>query len=518
MATSTLRWLVGFGVALAGLTGCVAPGEFDAVTQDCDGQRFDAPTRDDFCSGSWKRTTMALDVEGAPLEGVRAIHVFSPSAGSAYGERLVAVSTVRRGGQGRVELYGGADTGDDGLPSPRLLRTMILPDGDDPQGDDQQLAILGGVVQADGSGTEPIISSALLEGGSLRFVEGLAEPGAGGQGFGRAFSQSISDPVQAIAAGAGTSRACSNGGGPDGTGLAFASVHALQTDEARDRRLGLVAMRCGLAVYGMGAALDSAQVLMELPLSAVDINVDGEGDRLYVAAGADGLKVRSLSSFKRQVFDQYDAIWPEGGEVETDTWAPECGTPDCANGGVLGDAPGGAREVPEPLFDHDPGLQASDPGEFAHINVTRVGFSGDRVMYVNGAIGAGGDDGATLLVAGRLTAANTLAERTTVKVADDDTAVGVVHWSLEPVGASHFAVYRQVTGSDGAPDGERSWLAIYDAPDGQQPTRVFDLPIDAPPVSIASLDGDLYVAYSDRIDIYRITIAGEPVLKQVSRD
>ncbi|MEO1272132.1 MAG: hypothetical protein AAFX99_28895, partial [Myxococcota bacterium] len=55
-----LIWVT-FLSAVALGAGCVAPGEFDDVDRDCSGNRFDAVSRDAYCSGTWSSRSVSVD-------------------------------------------------------------------------------------------------------------------------------------------------------------------------------------------------------------------------------------------------------------------------------------------------------------------------------------------------------------------------------------------------------------------------------------------------------------------------
>ena len=156
-----------------------------------------------------------------------------------------------------------------------------------------------------------------------------------------------------------------------------------------------------------------------------------------------------------------------------------------------------------------------DPSNNAFLNVTKVGFSGDSVFYINEA--TMDNDSAsryTFLVSGKLSEANTLENRTSIPISDDDFSYEQISWDLVSLKDSFFAVHRNATSTTAQGMAVQfSTIGIYDAPEGMQPQSIMEGVISPTGLVSAFFEegGELWIVQSNSVVAYDINISGDPL-------
>jgi len=293
-ATHTFRlptWLSLVTLVTVLAAGCVAPGEFDAVTQDCDGQRFDVPTRDRYCSGHWDKRRVAMEAFSGNAAG--------PALVKSNGKWLTTLEPEGNG-QLRVRFHEEQPGGD--IISDRLWDQEVTL-GSTVSGQVTSVAVLG-LYDAIPTPTDATLA-VVHETQTLSFLD----LGTGPTGFGVERQQVIAEPLKALASDPQElGQGCVARDGE--ATFEFADVTALVEDQSPCERYLMVAARCGLVVYGKGMNVgDEPVVLAEVPIEALKLKVDPANDRLLVSSGVAGLKVRYMERLRQNLAERYRETW-----------------------------------------------------------------------------------------------------------------------------------------------------------------------------------------------------------------
>ena len=469
-----------------GGSGCVVPGEFDDSDNACGEGRFDALSRDAYCSGSW--SSRAVSVDGL----VRDDAVSKPLV-HIQGDWLTTVQAIEEGRSVDVKVFK-KDLA--GRYLPELSRTLSLPA--DAVGDLTSAVMMG--LSADRPVEESVL--ALVQDRRELMLLDINSTSS--------FSGSDSvllreDNIERLLQGADGSwvdpsieDGCSTNAGGE---REFADLAAFTpTQNTGDsRQYVVIAARCAMVVYGYEPNLLPPTQLVQLPTEAIDIEIDQNHERLLIASGLNGLKIRDLKDFEDTLDGHFiNAITVMGAEA--------VGAPDNGTGG---DDPSDFRNSFSPGF--DPGAFAEvDPSLNAVLNVTQVGFSDDRVFFISEpTIREDEYSSLTYLVSGRLSADGAFEEKTSVPVANDDLEQEQVEWQLVSLKDTFFAVLRNVSRqTDAGQLGSQSQLKLFDAPLGQKPEEVFTIPTTTQVSTILEEEGELWVVQPDSIFAYDFNISG----------
>ncbi len=475
---------VGAAVLLGGalLSGCVLPGEFDAVSNECDSPRFDVETRDAFCSGSLESRVVHEEV---------GFSSGSQPLVQAQGDFISMILPFERGGGVTLRVM---ETRNGGESYEEVLNTDVRLSA---TGTLTSFALLG----LGAEGFDPSAATLALVYGreSLRFArvgQGASDgvddvPQEGDAGF---------DEDVEVLTGEARSQFGGEGCEPDEEGRQFplTDVAALSSKNEPGNNFLMVAARCAMVVYAQREG-GLPFLVNQYPIKAQDIELDRQGDRMFVASGLDGLQIRTLSTFEAQL----DAIFGDAlarGEQESD----QPGDPDDL-------AP--SAESFTPLVNGVDGFVNVDPSIQALTNVTQVAYTGKKVFFINSPVDTGRpSDLLTYLVSGDLTEGGLLESRRSVPIAQEDLLPeSEFQWSLVGLGDSLVAVLGNRTDLSTGQPATSSQLKLYDAPADKTPSFIMDLPLTGSVNSIQLKDGELWAFQRDIIAGYTIKVGGNPL-------
>lgn len=507
------RGLLGLALigALLGASpvGCVFPDEFEAKDNGCEAPRFDLETRDAFCSGEFDSEPVVQVSDLTQAEGDRPLIRIS-------GPWLTTVQGVGDGSEVRIQVF---KRNARGLYVNYLGSTYPVPGVG---GQITAAAVMG--LEDDLDEPERASLALVHDRRVLSFVP--LDPGLRQSPIYRLDRDAV---FQQSGNRVALESQCANlANAPlddNGNPLAFelANIEAFRSSEDRLRRYLMVSARCGVVIYGDATGLDTPPTaLTELPLSALDVKVDQEHDRVLVASGLAGLRIAPLSPLVRTLDQRFDEVFQPrdgcgDGEPFVCTGAScmnpcsrepcacpggDCAYPVCNDGDAAELAGGG-------VFDAD--AETIDPSEQATINVTRVEFNGDRIYYLNEYTDPSDPwDRVTWLVAGQIEGQG-LNHKASIALASDDSQFERVSWQMVNLEDSLFAILRNTWNTTaGGEVGRTSRLGLVDAPEGVEPAPVLSVPLTAPVESIHADQGRLLVVQQDLIHAYRFSVEGDP--------
>lgn len=547
--------------------GCVLPGEFDALDDQCDPPFFDSPTRDEFCSGSieGRQVTRSDELGTGSQPLVQAQGRFISIVSQDILSKNVTVQILEEdvAGLGYTQVVSKSFT-------PRDERTLTgftllgnLGAGGDV--DDAKLALIYDQFdlrfedvgeRGEGEGEEPVGDEP--PGGS---EPGDGEPGEGEPGdeppgdgepdpmdpeggedppneggdgdTGSEMMEPQDDGVEEQDGGdeetsvpggdasvievseslfSGAEQEILRDGCPvdsQGRALQLVDMAAMSSSERPDNSYLIVAVRCAMLVYGQRRGQPEPILLESISLRAQGVEVDRRQDRLYLAAGYNGLYVRSLSDYEAALDARMTELFDQEGFGDA-TDAPE--TTEGEDNDV--DADESSAEPGARAFDEGKDFTVTDPGRDAVLNASEVAFAADRVFFINSPVfGTDRDeDKAVYLVAGELNESGLLERRYSLKLDDFDEESPVQpEWQLVGLQDTLVAVLKTLEGSDpvtGEPFAANT-ITIYDNPPGQPPIRVAKIDLLNRASAIEFKDGELWVIHDDFISAYKVTISGE---------
>jgi hypothetical protein len=261
----------------------------------------------------------------------------------------------------------------------------------------------------------------------------------------------------------------------------------------------LVATRCGMVVVGMSQSFSQPEVLVEVPLDAEAVHIDEARERVVIASGRDGLRVREFGDIKSKADEVYDSY-----EFVMDHEPVDCE--------LIELCPSGAESLSRQV---DAAVTDTELAKVAAVNVTHVELSGDRLYYINEATNLGGADSNTYLISARLAESNTADQFQAIALSDDDRADQgegkVVSYTVVALDGGLVAVLRAVRtpGVDGEKDTRSSSLRLFDAPENHPPTLAVEVPTLQPVDSIARSGSQLLVVDDDAVTAYTFEVGGE---------
>lgn len=545
--------------------GCVLPGEFDTLSDQCDPPFFDSPTRDEFCSGSIeaRQVTQAdgFNTAAQPLVQVqgRFISVLNQDVltnsidvqileedelGLGYNE-VVSRSFDTVGAKtltgfalmGNLEEVEDVDDAKLALIYDRrdLQFVDVVEEGDflgdlDGEGGDPESAPED-PEEGDGDPMEPPIEGEeeMPEPGEDDPNDGEGDPGGppnegdeempegvdgGDEVQDSGFDESELDVSSALLTGVQQEQ-LKEGCTPDDEGkfLRLVDLASLSSDKRPDNSYLIVAVRCAMLIYGQRRGQPRPIELGRIVLRAQGVEVDRSRDRLYLATGFDGLYVRSLSDLEAdldaQMAELYDLPAADSGDDD------EASLPSDAPEEPLDtDEQGNEGEAAGPRLEEGEDFTISDPGRDAVLNAAEVAFAAERVFFINAPV-SGTDreeDNAYYLVAGELNDDGLLERRYSLKLEERDEEAPIQpQWQLVGLQDTLVAVLKTLEGVD-AVSGDAfsaNTITIYDAPPGQPPVRVAKIDLLNRANAIDFKDGELWVFHNDFISAYKVGISGD---------
>lgn len=559
---------------LMGATACTSPGEFEALDNTCaaDGNvaRFDAPTRDEFCSGRVQtRLVHRLDTdqlgatgktsfvefqdpyivwaEQEPNSPTAKVRVFKTETGLLFdfvqeytvnldaGSTLTAMSSTSIVGQDGFEENAQGFLALVTDARQVLVRDMNL--NTDLLNEIEQPAESGG--DGEGDRTQEEMGS---EGSSGSEGGGGVpeEPPIGGDDAPTPLPPSdgvwLSDSQrqafeQSQAALPPEERCISNPAKNDP--FQISAVASLKSPSGPQRRYMIFSAGCLLSVMAVEPKVPQYQTMAPFATflaQARDVRVDEVQDRFYMAAGEDGLVVRRLSDFVSELDHEMEKLIPVtppefngdssnnggnnsspvgcGGQEPCASADPECA--DCNDAGGEEDRDVQGAFTPD-QYDLDDKFYADDPAKTASLRVTKVSFAADgRVFYINEPKpdATRDEDKLTYLVSGRLDANGVLQERASTRLTslNEDGTVDSFEWQLVGLRDSLVAILGNRQDAQG--NTENGQIILFDAPPGVEPQKLLTLPTSGRIDSIMREGDQLWVVQPTEITAFDIQVGG----------
>lgn len=462
----TLTLLVG---SLAASSACVFPDEFDDISTDCIDPKFDAETRASFCSGAV--SARVVDESASPEVAARPL----------VEARGGVITTLEQLSDNRFNLRVIDEGASSSFP-------FTLPD----TGALTSFAVMG--LDRNSVANESATIAMVYDETEVRFVP-LAEA-AGGNSMRGPTVYVEEDQAASLAAGSGCDASA-------GDGFVLTDMAAMDSSRIQDRRYLMVAARCALVVYAQHEDREMAEspfVLAQYQIQAHDIEIDRTNDKMYIASGLDGLQVRSLSAFERELDAMLDTAYSNAYAGEGSV--PPNGEPDDPD--RVDD--GSLVFTPDvlPAGDH----YVNDPVKSVSINVVGVSFSDNRIFYLNGPTSDTGSNGGTYLVSGVLSDDGVLMDRQSIQIAGP-AGDRRFEWGLVGLGGSMAMVLGNEYEQVGDREAVTSRLVLFDSPRGKAAVPVHELGVTSRVSAIGTDGTELLVVQPDRLTAYDITLTGE---------
>lgn len=559
---------------LMGATACTSPGEFEALDNSCadDGNiaRFDAPTRDEFCSGRVQtRLVHRLDTnqlgapgkasfvdfqdpyivwaEQEPNSSTAKIRVFKTDTGLLFdfvqeyevhldsGSSLTAMSSTSIVGVNDADDYAQGFVALVTNSRQVLVRNMdltvadlteVLPpaaSGGGERTDEDTGEGSEGTDSEDGTGGEPQPDEPPVGGadGPLppTSQDGVWLSDSQREAFEQ--SQAMLPPEE---------RCISDRTNNDP--FQINAVASLKSPSGPQRRYMIFSAGCLLSVMAVEPKVPQYNTMAPFATflaQARDVRVDETQDRFYMAAGEDGLVVRNLSDFVSELDHEMEKLIPvdppEFGDTSNgsnnggfpvgcdgqDPCAnadPECEDCDGAGGEESRDDQGAF--TPD-QYDLDDKFYADDPAKTASLRVTKVSFAADgRVFYINEPKpdATRDEDKLTYLVSGRLDANGVLQERASTRLTslNEDGTVDSFEWQLVGLRDSLVAILGNRQDAQG--NTENGQIILFDAPPSVEPQKLLTLPTSGRIDSIMREGEQLWVVQPTEITAFDIQLGG----------
>jgi hypothetical protein len=565
-------------VSLMGAAACTSPGEFEALDNSCvdDGNvaRFDAPTRDEFCSGRVQtRLVHRLDTnqlgapgkasfvefqdpyiiwaEQEPNASTAKVRVFKTDTGllfdfiQEYEVRLDSGSSLTAMSSTSIVEQDGFEENAQGFialvtDSRRVLvRNMDL--SGDILGEIEPPAESGGDRTQEDMGSEGSEGSEGSSGGGTGDGETQPEeipsdedsatptPPSDGVWLSDSQRQAFNESQAALP----PEERCISDRTTDDP-FRISAVASLKSPSGPQRRYMIFSAGCLLSVMAVEPRVSQYNNTMApfatFLAQARDVRVDEAQDRFYMAAGEDGLVVRSLSGFVSELDHEMEKLIPpdppefgeQAGNNGGNNAAPAgcdgqepCASadPNCEDCGDSGDTrdlePQGAFTPDQ--YDLDDKFYADDPAKTASLRVTKVSFAADgRVFYINEPKpdATRDEDKLTYLVSGRLDANGVLQERASTRLTslNEDGTVDSFEWQLVGLRDSLVAILGNRQDAQG--NTENGQIILFDAPPGVEPEKLLTLPTSGRIDSIMREGDQLWVVQPTEITAFDIQVGG----------